>query len=161
MERSQSHIPNDLFFSVLSKLPIKSLKRFGCVHKSWSLLFDNPYFMIMYSNNLLTRDHPYYHDVSVLLHQTFTPFDGYYYDERFENMNKLDWPSTKEFKFIPPSPFDSQPNCFVYAIHHPFGYDFVNNDYKVMRQGTVGEETNYETTFSLYIWEIYSLRKNS
>ncbi|RHN55246.1 putative F-box domain-containing protein [Medicago truncatula] len=207
MGRSQSHISNDLFFSLLSKLPIKSLKRFGCVHKSWSLLFDNPHFMTMYRNNLLTKDHSYYHDTSFLLHQTFSPFEGYYHDEtfdlyslagkRFENRIKLDWPSVKldpiyrdqteydsgfnilgsgsvlgtlclfcashvnillwnpstmEFKHIPPSPLDSEPNCHVF--HHAFGYDFVNNDYKVIRQGTVVDKTGY-------IWEIYSLRNNS
>jgi len=209
MERSQSHIPNDLFFSVLSKLPIKSLKRFGCVRKSWSLLFDNSYFMTMYRNNLLTKDHPYYHDVSFLLHQAFIPFDGYVHDEtfdlysvsgeRFENRVKLDWPRvnldpidleydsgfnilgsgsvhgtlclfcasrvnillwnpcSKEFKLIPPSPFDSHPNCYVFVDHHAFGYDFVNNDYKVMRHGIVVNGTNYGP----YIWEIYSVRNNS
>lgn len=33
--------PNDLFFSILSKLPLKSLKQFGCVCKSWGLLFES------------------------------------------------------------------------------------------------------------------------
>jgi len=194
MERSQSHIHDDLFNSVLSKLPIKSLKRFGCVRKSWSLL--------------LTRDHPYYHDVSVLLHQTFTPFSRHYVDEtfdlysisgeRFENRVKLDWPrvnldpiyrynilgsgsvhgilclfcasrrsillwnpSTKEVKLIPPSPFDSKPNCYIYVDHHAFGYDFVNNDYRVMRHVVVVDETNYKANYGHYIWEIYSVRNNS
>jgi molecular chaperone HtpG len=35
-----NHIPEDLAFSILSKLPLKSLKRFGCVRKSWTLLFS-------------------------------------------------------------------------------------------------------------------------
>ncbi|GAU28336.1 hypothetical protein TSUD_256640 [Trifolium subterraneum] len=99
------HIPDDTAFSILSKLPIKSLKRFGCVRKSWSLLFDNHYFMNMYRNNFLTKDHSYYDDSTVFIHQTFCPFDGYYDDqtfelycvsgERFENRVKLDWPNVK------------------------------------------------------------------
>jgi len=34
-----NNISEDLAFSILSKLPLKSLKWFGCVQKSWALLF--------------------------------------------------------------------------------------------------------------------------
>jgi molecular chaperone HtpG len=106
VRRSQSHIPNDLSFSILSKLPIKSFMRFGCVRKSWSLLFDNPYFMTMYRYHFVTKDHSYYDDTSLLLHQTFSPWDsGHPKDDtfelysvsgsRFENKVKLDWPNIK------------------------------------------------------------------
>jgi len=94
--RKQSHISNDLFFFILSKLPIKSLKRFECVHKSWSLLFDNLYFMTMYRNSFLIKNHPYYVDTSVLLHQTFHTYLEEPYQlqilsgEKFENRVKLD-----------------------------------------------------------------------
>jgi molecular chaperone HtpG len=47
------HIPDDIALHILSKLPFKSLKRFGRVHKSWSILFENPYFMNMLRNNFL------------------------------------------------------------------------------------------------------------
>ncbi|TKY47513.1 Heat shock protein 83 [Spatholobus suberectus] len=39
-EKLRNHLPDDLALSILSKLPLKSLKRFGCVCKSWALLFE-------------------------------------------------------------------------------------------------------------------------
>jgi molecular chaperone HtpG len=217
--RNQLHIPNDLSFSILSKLPIKSLKRFGCVCKSWSLLFDNPIFMTLYRKHFLTKDHSYYDDTSVLFHQKFSPWDGYYWeetfelycisDERFENRVKLDWPSvkldainrlqteydsgfdilgsgsvhgtlclfcanrentilwkpsTKEFKFIPPSPFQHGPYWFVSVDYHGFGYDRVRDDYKVLCYGQLIPDFDVQSREDIpsnrYIWEIYSLRSN-
>jgi molecular chaperone HtpG len=92
------HIPDDIAFSILSKLPIKSFKRFQCVRKSWSLLFHNPYFMKMYRNNFLTNNRSYYNDTSLLLH--LTTHQGYlakyvlysFSGENFENRIKLNWP---------------------------------------------------------------------
>jgi molecular chaperone HtpG len=99
---SSNHIPDDIVFSILSKLPFKSLKRFECVRKPWSLLFDNPCFMTMYHNYLLTRPCSYYDDTSLLLHlredddpQEIRQIYYYLYSlsgERFENRVKLDWP---------------------------------------------------------------------
>ncbi|XP_068503575.1 heat shock protein 83-like [Phaseolus vulgaris] len=40
-----NHLPDDLAFSILFKLPLKSLKRYGCLHKSWALLLENSNFM--------------------------------------------------------------------------------------------------------------------
>jgi len=48
-----NYVSDDITFSILSKLPLKSLKRFECACKSCSLLFDNPYFMTMHHNYLL------------------------------------------------------------------------------------------------------------
>ena len=45
---STKYILKHLAFLVLSKLPIKSVKRFGCYKKSWNNLFENPSFMSMY-----------------------------------------------------------------------------------------------------------------
>ncbi|GAU43401.1 hypothetical protein TSUD_254840 [Trifolium subterraneum] len=55
-EVSSIHVPDDIAFSILSKLSIKSLKRFGCVRKSWSRLFENPYFMSMLRNHFLSNN---------------------------------------------------------------------------------------------------------
>ncbi|XP_058730628.1 F-box/kelch-repeat protein At3g06240-like isoform X1 [Vicia villosa] len=48
-------IPDEFAFSILSKLSIKSLKRFGCVCKSWSALFENTDFMTMYREHFISR----------------------------------------------------------------------------------------------------------
>ena len=79
------YIHDDIAFSILSKLPIKSFKRFECVCKSWSFLFDSPNFMKVYGKSFLAKDHSIYDDTSLLLHKKIkAPFDGYYFDEKFE-----------------------------------------------------------------------------
>jgi len=95
-----NHISEDLALSILSKLPLKSLKRFGCVCKSWVLLFENLYFLNMYRNYFISSNHFYYDDTYILLNSTThlfsseTPQSTLYLlsGERFENMVKVDWP---------------------------------------------------------------------
>ena len=41
----RSDLPQDMVEDILSMLPAKSLKRFSCVNKSWSALFQNPCFI--------------------------------------------------------------------------------------------------------------------
>jgi molecular chaperone HtpG len=98
-----NHIYDDVALVILSKLPLKSLFRFCCVRKSWSVLFQNPYFMDMFRRNFLSMDHSYYNDTSTFLYHTapdhgcvskLTPPVLYsLFGERFENMVKLDWPN--------------------------------------------------------------------
>ena len=90
---STNYIPDDIHFSILSKLPFKSLKRFECVRKSWSLLSENTHFMNMFRNDLVTNSHrcSYYDEASLLLSvlednkKVLYSFSG----ERFENKVKL------------------------------------------------------------------------
>jgi len=56
---TSSHIPDDLTFSILSKLPIKSLTRFAFVQKSWSLLFQNSIFMNTFCTNFFFKSKQY------------------------------------------------------------------------------------------------------
>ncbi|GAU21654.1 hypothetical protein TSUD_251380 [Trifolium subterraneum] len=106
-----NHIPDDIVFSILSKLSLKSFKRFECVCKSWSILFDNPYFMTMYHNHLLTKYCSYYDDhTSLLLHviqvaededededeQLWNGFSGVFYSlsgEKFDDLVQIDGPN--------------------------------------------------------------------
>lgn len=41
----RSDLPQEMVEDILSRLPAKSLKRFSCVNKSWSTLFQNPCFI--------------------------------------------------------------------------------------------------------------------
>ena len=93
------YLPHDIVLFILSKLPLKSLKRFLCVCKSWSFLFANPDFMKMYCNNILSNDHSYYDDSFLVLHKLRRTEEDYSHcefywlsDDRFENWVKLDWP---------------------------------------------------------------------
>ncbi|CAI8610083.1 unnamed protein product [Vicia faba] len=108
--RKELHIHDDIAFSILSKLCIKSLKRFECVCKSWSLLFDNPNFMTMYGNFFLTKERPSYDHTSLLLYGKFTPSEVSYLDkpfefysvsgDRLENRVKLRWPCYNSIDFL-------------------------------------------------------------
>jgi len=95
-----TYIHDDITFSILSKLPLKSLKRFVCLRKSWSLLFENHFFMNMVRNNLLSDDPSYHHNVSLMLLRGCCPdtdmFMGVLYSfsgEKFENRAKLILPN--------------------------------------------------------------------
>lgn len=96
---TSSHIPDDLTFSILSKLPIKSLTRFTCVQKSWSLLFQNPIFMNMFRANFLLSKHDEDDEnTCVLLKQMESrrPYHTSLYTlsgEKFENRVRLDLPT--------------------------------------------------------------------
>ncbi|KAK2408393.1 F-box/kelch-repeat protein [Trifolium repens] len=90
-----TYIPEDIVFSILSKLPIKSLKRFSSVQKSWSRLFENHIFIEMFRNNLLSKSHSLYDGVSLILNLIQELYHWNFYllsDGKFENKLKLDFP---------------------------------------------------------------------
>ncbi|MCH83092.1 F-box protein [Trifolium medium] len=99
-----NHIPDDIVLYILSKLPLKSFKRFECVRKSWSLLFDDPYFITIYRNYFLSKDSSCYDHTCLLVGvkegtEYYSRMGGVLVDdlyslsgENFENSVKLDWP---------------------------------------------------------------------
>ncbi|GAU43964.1 hypothetical protein TSUD_283910 [Trifolium subterraneum] len=94
-EKVSNYIPDEISFSILSKLPLKSLKRFECVQKSWSLLFENHHFMNMFRNNFLS-----YHVPSSLILGAVENYKKVYYSfsgVRFENKVKLDWSNSYRY----------------------------------------------------------------
>ena len=102
---STTFISDDIAFSILSKLPFKSIKRFECVHKPWPLLSENPHFMNMFYKNLLSISHrcPHYDGASMLIKdlelgkEVFCSING----EMVENKVKLDFsnPFANRFSF--------------------------------------------------------------
>jgi hypothetical protein len=91
-----THVHDDIALSILSKLPFKSLTRFACVRKSWSLLFENPSFMTMYRNNFVSKNCSHHDGVSLLLSHGVTGDLYSLSGERFENRTKLDWPNLSQ-----------------------------------------------------------------
>ncbi|KEH19602.1 putative F-box domain, galactose oxidase/kelch, beta-propeller, F-box associated interaction [Medicago truncatula] len=93
-----NHIPNDLVFSILSKLPLKSMKRFKCVHKSWALSIETPDFKSEFLKNFISKYDSSYDDECLLLKQTIPGNDDYrcavyiLSGERFETKVKLELP---------------------------------------------------------------------
>ncbi|RHN52669.1 putative F-box domain-containing protein [Medicago truncatula] len=91
-EKVSNYIHDDLAFSILSKLPLKSLKRFSCVRKSWSRLFENPNFMNMYRNYFISSTYEEDGSYPVLMRRMVHHVLYLLFGERFENKVKLDWP---------------------------------------------------------------------
>ncbi|CAK8576439.1 unnamed protein product [Lathyrus sativus] len=206
-KKVRNHIPYDLGISILSNLPLKSLKRFGCVSKSWGILFENSNFLSVFSNNLISNHHSYYDDSSLLLQLTITKYDRsvYHslyslYGDSFINRVKLEWPNPfhlekphfyildsgsingnlcmyenvngvcriviwnpniNELIVIPRSPveFVPPPSEVYIVLLHGFGYDHIQDDYKIIRVIVIGNQ--YKDIPKAVYWEIYSLKRNS
>jgi molecular chaperone HtpG len=97
-KKVRNNIPQDLALLVLTKLPLKSLKRFGCVHKTWSLLFENQYFITMFRANFISISHSYCDDTSLIIHQVVSKghtasFLHLLSSQSFENRLKSDLPT--------------------------------------------------------------------
>ncbi|CAK8532258.1 unnamed protein product [Lathyrus sativus] len=94
-EKVRNHVPNDLTMSIISKLPLKSLVRFRCLQKAWSLLFENPHFMNMYRVHFASNKKFSYDDDSYLALEfkfSYYGFCGNLFSRYGENEVKLDWP---------------------------------------------------------------------
>ncbi|XP_058734101.1 F-box protein CPR1-like [Vicia villosa] len=94
-------LPHDLVLFILSKLPIRELKRFQCVCKSWCGLFKNPHFINMHTNHHTRYNHSCDGDTFLVLHKSLHEEYGeslrcefyWFSSDKFENWVKLDWPS--------------------------------------------------------------------
>jgi hypothetical protein len=99
---SSLYIPEDVSFIIFSKLPLKSLKRFTCACKSWSLLFENPSFMNMFRKNFISMHQSLYNNTYLFLNiKEIWPCpqdDGselyLVSGDKFENNVELKWPDT-------------------------------------------------------------------
>ncbi|RYR06963.1 hypothetical protein Ahy_B05g074282 [Arachis hypogaea] len=203
MATHSDQIPKDLVLEILAKLPVKSLKRFSCVHKSWLNLLENSNFKSMYYENLKYKTT---HSSSLLLwryfHDERSDGDVYEYDvhllsgERYENIVTLVLPSlfedngfykvldcvngiichyeeegldvkiglwnpkTDQRKIIPPGITDDEPGFDRQISIHGFGYDNVNDDYKVIQCVYYIHGHTFVEEPVLTIWQIYSLKSN-
>jgi len=100
-----NYIPDDISFMILSKLPLKSLNRFRCVRKSWSLLFEDQHLMDMIRINFLCNLNccSYYNQTSLLLKYLDETHEDILYSlpgGRFENKEKLDFTNPIDHLYI-------------------------------------------------------------
>ncbi|KAK8561071.1 hypothetical protein V6N12_048147 [Hibiscus sabdariffa] len=56
LSKTRSELPEMLVFDILAKLPVKSLIRFKCVCKHWSLSFQTPLFITQHHHNHLRNN---------------------------------------------------------------------------------------------------------
>ncbi|AES66326.1 putative F-box domain-containing protein [Medicago truncatula] len=109
-EKVSIYVPEDIVFSILSKLPLKSVKRFTCVNKLYTLLFENPYFVNMFYKNMVSKYNSLYDEPCFLLNHESSNLESKLYlisGKRIENKVPLNWPH----------PFNQNPG---YNYYQPF-----------------------------------------
>ncbi|KAJ7947514.1 F-box protein [Quillaja saponaria] len=101
---------NDLVVDILSRLPVKSLMRFKCVHKSWHVLIDEDnYFKTMHLHKFTFNEN----NARILLKQQIeNPSKDVLHmlsdEEAHESVARLDMPSIFQIEEFP------------YGINHPY-----------------------------------------
>ncbi|XP_058776578.1 F-box/kelch-repeat protein At3g06240-like [Vicia villosa] len=160
-EKVSNHVPSDLTMLIISKLPLKSLVRFRCIHKSWSLLFENPHFMNMYRINFVSNDNFSYDDDSCLTLEFTMSSHGLcttlfsLYGYRFENKVKLDlsplFQEDNECIKILGSPID-ETICLYNGFQIPkiIFWNLSTKDFKVLPPSPIeSQPPYYKFVFSL------------
>ncbi|CAJ2633562.1 unnamed protein product [Trifolium pratense] len=92
----RSYLNHDIIIFILSKLPLKSFKRFECVCKSWATLFQDSYFKTIYTNKFISNNNNNYNDDDTYLVPEHVMGRAHFYmlpGQRFEDRVKIDWPS--------------------------------------------------------------------
>ncbi|CAN7093911.1 unnamed protein product [Brassica rapa subsp. narinosa] len=154
-DRSQpSNIPNDLTMEILSRLPVNSIVRFGCVSKRWSSLTRLPNFNNLFMSSrkprlLLVTFSTGLKKYGILFPQHQNPDGSYppFYSFQIKNINhptydrsesvqglillpgfKIWNPTVRQFSSLPP-PNEHNPNqnCKCYL-----GYDPLEGKHKVL-----------------------------
>ena len=155
--RTNRDLPDEIVLEILTRLPVKSLLRFRCVCKSWYSSIANPNFISTHFNNnhhddaSLFRSHS--HEVCTLasnrtfetisefripftFHSSFPKILGScngilcfsdYFMSACNDIYLLN-PSIRKFKRLPDTCLTHLSNVAL-----GFGYDSLNNDYKVVR----------------------------
>ncbi|XVF74580.1 hypothetical protein PTKIN_Ptkin13bG0121100 [Pterospermum kingtungense] len=148
------NLSEDLKIEILSRLPVKSLIRFRCVHATWNSLFKSSFFIANHRKNSKSKNHGF---ISIFIKENrylrFMSFTGDNFDVCFNRKLPLKYhnhylrsvdscnglvcvcdlsrrifsynPSTNEHKIIPLS------NGGMVAFG--FGYDSINNYYKIIK----------------------------
>lgn len=90
---SENKATERIHFSILSKLPIKSINRFSTVRKSWSGLFENPDFLKMFCKNLVSKYHGNNGDDVGLLFNINSKNLSLLSGDKFKPLNMVNLPS--------------------------------------------------------------------
>lgn len=83
--KPNKHIPDDVVFNILSRLPAKSLSRFRCVSKGWRSLIQDPAFIDCYFEQSKKRQDDHFYKVSMICVDSRYPN---YYHSMIYSINK-------------------------------------------------------------------------
>ncbi|XP_059646514.1 F-box protein CPR1-like [Cornus florida] len=175
----------DVIADILSRLPVKPLLRFRCVSKSWCALIDSQHFIRSHLNRSIetntNRSIIYMENELYSLNLDSVDDDGTVVldhplkneEEDTELIGSCDgvlclfnshkdialWnPSTRKHHQLPVAPIDFPRKRRVYQnTVYGFGYDSVNDDYKVMR--VIEYFRNGDDSFESEV-KVYSLKLN-
>ncbi|XP_058774241.1 uncharacterized protein LOC131648505 [Vicia villosa] len=137
---SSISIPDDLAFSILSKLPVKSLKRFACCHLPETPdCFCLTEFHLLHNKRKFNLPSPFPHSDGPNCILSSTSVNGIFclgLNDREKVMYVLWNPLTEEFMVVPSSPAElipKRPQSNFYQEHsfHGFGYDQLRDDFKL------------------------------
>ncbi|XP_059436436.1 F-box protein CPR1-like [Corylus avellana] len=112
-------LPQELITEILSLLLVKPLLRFQCVSKAWFVVINDPDFIKMHLNRSIetNRERALIADANnAILPQT-------YYSVNFSDKQQ-------KYKKLPFKPIEI-PDDYVFKV--AFGYDQINDNYKVVR----------------------------
>ncbi|XP_073133728.1 F-box protein CPR1-like [Henckelia pumila] len=176
-------LPLDLIEDILSRLPVKSLKRFRSIAKSWCSLVDSEKFikshlrrsLNSYSNHhLILGGGPALYSVDLgplnKARMLKPPFPYNNLDGVMSSCHGLVlvmseppvfWnPFARSYRVLPDSSMEPPPGSGFYAlVSYGFGYDSITDDYKVLK---VMDFKNHVTQVTILMETgIFSLKSNS
>ncbi|XP_043700430.1 F-box protein CPR1-like [Telopea speciosissima] len=152
-------LPFEIIREILSRLPVKSLFRFRCVSKDWSCLISDPFFISLHLNRsseknpslcLTDGDRCFFTapiDGSSTATMVNIPFEELMDPAEivgscngllclvFSNSWRIFFwnPAIREFKKLPDAPIVSPRILMITNTVLGFGYDPINDEYKVVR----------------------------
>ncbi|KAI5660652.1 hypothetical protein M9H77_19975 [Catharanthus roseus] len=175
---SNSFIPEDLLLNILARLPVESLLRFRCISKSWAAIIDSKEFTKFHLNLSIKKQEShkflfikrwniyaaeFYSSKNIIANwrQISNPFSKPHvsfnlvgscngllciHDVLVDNLFLYN-PWTKKTWIVPLDHEDI--DSFPTKVSHGFGYDDINDDYKIVRISNYCEV------------KVYSLKLNS
>ncbi|XP_059287255.1 F-box/kelch-repeat protein At3g06240-like [Lycium ferocissimum] len=180
-----ANLPQELLINIFSRLPVKSIGQLRCVSNPLNSLLSDEHFLKTHFTNhfqepekiiLLSNSH-IFHTITFNKNCIFinsinfkqTPSDQFV--EICGSCNGLVLilnkdgtkvvinPITLDFKIIPNSPLALEP--YGSFSMHGFGYDYVNDDYKIVMISRYDHDNEVEPDILDMFMDIYSLKNGS
>uniref|UniRef100_A0A3Q7G6Y4 F-box domain-containing protein n=1 Tax=Solanum lycopersicum TaxID=4081 RepID=A0A3Q7G6Y4_SOLLC len=152
-------IPEDVVVDILLRLPVESLLRFKCVHKSWRALIKKIAPGVTPEQKTLLQL-PRVADFSCVA----GPVDDLFLVQKLfygEDVCLGLWnPATREFRSLSPAPFEIESFFSHHNQQYGLGFDLLTLDYKVVWLRGLWDDLGLGDYNRVYVC-VYSLCNNS